>query len=172
MTHWQNTYTSCDFLKWLYGMYMCKGSCHHEWQSKSNRCCCILSNRCDPTGLWEFVGSSTYPASTVALITVIHFAYPFSLFLSGARVNAKDNKWLTPLHRAVASCSEVRHVLHIIGTTNRNKQMFSGSLMYCVFRRPSRCCWNTLQTSTHGIKTGRRRCTWPRHIKQCAAPRR
>ncbi|CAG11131.1 unnamed protein product [Tetraodon nigroviridis] len=26
--------------------------------------------------------------------------------LSGARVNAKDNKWLTPLHRAVASCSE------------------------------------------------------------------
>lgn len=25
----------------------------------------------------------------------------------GARVNAKDNKWLTPLHRAVASCSEV-----------------------------------------------------------------
>ncbi|KAK6291225.1 hypothetical protein J4Q44_G00383790 [Coregonus suidteri] len=24
----------------------------------------------------------------------------------GARVNAKDNKWLTPLHRAVASCSE------------------------------------------------------------------
>uniref|UniRef100_A0A4W5M5D5 Uncharacterized protein n=1 Tax=Hucho hucho TaxID=62062 RepID=A0A4W5M5D5_9TELE len=30
------------------------------------------------------------------------------LILSGARVNAKDNKWLTPLHRAVASCSEVR----------------------------------------------------------------
>lgn len=35
-----------------------------------------------------------------------------SIFLShshiqGARVNAKDNKWLTPLHRAVASCSEV-----------------------------------------------------------------
>lgn len=27
--------------------------------------------------------------------------------LLGARVNAKDNKWLTPLHRAVASCSEV-----------------------------------------------------------------
>lgn len=26
---------------------------------------------------------------------------------TGARVNAKDNKWLTPLHRAVASCSEV-----------------------------------------------------------------
>lgn len=25
----------------------------------------------------------------------------------GARVNAKDSKWLTPLHRAVASCSEV-----------------------------------------------------------------
>lgn len=73
--------------------------------------------------------SSTYPASTVTLITVIHFAYSFSLFLSGARVNAKDNKWLTPLHRAVASCSEVRHVLHVVGTTNINKQMFSGSLM-------------------------------------------
>lgn len=29
------------------------------------------------------------------------------LSLVGARVNAKDNKWLTPLHRAVASCSEV-----------------------------------------------------------------
>lgn len=72
------------------------------------------------------MGSFTYPASTVTLITVIHFAYPFSLFLSGARVNAKDNKWLTPLHRAVASCSEVRHVL---GTTNINKLMFSGSLM-------------------------------------------
>uniref|UniRef100_A0A7N6B735 Ankyrin repeat domain 28b n=1 Tax=Anabas testudineus TaxID=64144 RepID=A0A7N6B735_ANATE len=28
------------------------------------------------------------------------------LLLVGARVNAKDNKWLTPLHRAVASCSE------------------------------------------------------------------
>ncbi len=27
--------------------------------------------------------------------------------IQGARVNAKDNKWLTPLHRAVASCSEV-----------------------------------------------------------------
>lgn len=29
------------------------------------------------------------------------------LLFVGARVNAKDNKWLTPLHRAVASCSEV-----------------------------------------------------------------
>ena len=29
----------------------------------------------------------------------------------GARVNAKDNKWLTPLHRAVASCSEVHAAL-------------------------------------------------------------
>lgn len=29
--------------------------------------------------------------------------------IQGARVNAKDNKWLTPLHRAVASCSEVMH---------------------------------------------------------------
>lgn len=28
-------------------------------------------------------------------------------FVTGARVNAKDSKWLTPLHRAVASCSEV-----------------------------------------------------------------
>eukprot|EP00064_Thunnus_orientalis_P008259 superscaffoldBa00000973_g8282 len=28
------------------------------------------------------------------------------LILSGARVNAKDNMWLTPLHRAVASRSE------------------------------------------------------------------
>lgn len=31
-----------------------------------------------------------------------------SVCVPGARVNAKDNKWLTPLHRAVASCSEVR----------------------------------------------------------------
>lgn len=30
----------------------------------------------------------------------------------GARVNAKDNKWLTPLHRAVASCSEVLQSYH------------------------------------------------------------
>ncbi|XP_055772330.1 serine/threonine-protein phosphatase 6 regulatory ankyrin repeat subunit A-like [Salvelinus fontinalis] len=29
-----------------------------------------------------------------------------SLSVPGARVNAKDNKWLTSLHRAVASCSE------------------------------------------------------------------
>ncbi|CAG14608.1 unnamed protein product, partial [Tetraodon nigroviridis] len=29
------------------------------------------------------------------------------LILSGARVNAKDSMWLTPLHRAVASRSEV-----------------------------------------------------------------
>lgn len=27
--------------------------------------------------------------------------------VAGARVNAKDNMWLTPLHRAVASRSEV-----------------------------------------------------------------
>lgn len=31
----------------------------------------------------------------------------FFLLVAGARVNAKDSKWLTPLHRAVASCSEV-----------------------------------------------------------------
>lgn len=31
----------------------------------------------------------------------------FSLSSPGARVNAKDNMWLTPLHRAVASRSEV-----------------------------------------------------------------
>lgn len=30
-----------------------------------------------------------------------------TLFSVGARVNAKDNMWLTPLHRAVASRSEV-----------------------------------------------------------------
>nr|DBA20136.1 TPA: hypothetical protein GDO54_015861 [Pyxicephalus adspersus] len=35
------------------------------------------------------------------------------LILSGARVNAKDNMWLTPLHRAVASRSEVSVILHI-----------------------------------------------------------
>lgn len=35
------------------------------------------------------------------LILFLHF------FVTGARVNAKDSKWLTPLHRAVASCSEV-----------------------------------------------------------------
>uniref|UniRef100_A0A8D0D5R9 Ankyrin repeat domain 44 n=1 Tax=Sander lucioperca TaxID=283035 RepID=A0A8D0D5R9_SANLU len=33
------------------------------------------------------------------------------LILSGARVNAKDNMWLTPLHRAVASRSEAVRVL-------------------------------------------------------------
>ena len=31
-----------------------------------------------------------------------------ALILSGARVNAKDSKWLTPLHRACCSSSEVR----------------------------------------------------------------
>uniref|UniRef100_A0A7N6BZX6 Ankyrin repeat domain 28b n=1 Tax=Anabas testudineus TaxID=64144 RepID=A0A7N6BZX6_ANATE len=33
------------------------------------------------------------------------------VFIQGARVNAKDNKWLTPLHRAVASCSEMVKLL-------------------------------------------------------------
>lgn len=31
---------------------------------------------------------------------------------AGARVNAKDNMWLTPLHRAVASRSEVKTHTH------------------------------------------------------------
>lgn len=38
-------------------------------------------------------------------ISVVIYIYVF--FVTGARVNAKDSKWLTPLHRAVASCSEV-----------------------------------------------------------------
>ena len=33
------------------------------------------------------------------------------LIMNGARVNTKDNKWLTPLHRACCSKSEVR--LHL-----------------------------------------------------------
>lgn len=41
-----------------------------------------------------------------------------TLFSVGARVNAKDNMWLTPLHRAVASRSEVNthtltHYTHV-----------------------------------------------------------
>lgn len=35
----------------------------------------------------------------------------FLSFDKGARVNAKDNMWLTPLHRAVASRSEVGVIL-------------------------------------------------------------
>lgn len=31
-----------------------------------------------------------------------------ALIVNGARVNAKDNKWLTPLHRACCVNSEVR----------------------------------------------------------------
>lgn len=42
------------------------------------------------------------------------------LLTQGARVNAKDNKWLTPLHRAVASCSEVTHY------TNTHANVTSG----------------------------------------------
>lgn len=39
---------------------------------------------------------------------VVYFcSYIYVFFVTGARVNAKDSKWLTPLHRAVASCSEV-----------------------------------------------------------------
>lgn len=33
---------------------------------------------------------------------------------AGARVNAKDNMWLTPLHRAVASRSEVSDVFQAL----------------------------------------------------------
>lgn len=36
----------------------------------------------------------------------------FGLLSVGARVNAKDNMWLTPLHRAVASRSEVNTHLY------------------------------------------------------------
>lgn len=42
------------------------------------------------------------------LYEIVSLAFqPCLYLLSGARVNAKDSKWLTPLHRAVASCSEV-----------------------------------------------------------------
>lgn len=40
-------------------------------------------------------------------ISVLIYIYIYVFFVTGARVNAKDSKWLTPLHRAVASCSEV-----------------------------------------------------------------
>ena len=33
------------------------------------------------------------------------------LIMNGARVNTKDNKWLTPLHRACCSKSEVKYFI-------------------------------------------------------------
>lgn len=40
-------------------------------------------------------------------IFISHLETHWAFFSAGARVNAKDNMWLTPLHRAVASRSEV-----------------------------------------------------------------
>lgn len=44
-----------------------------------------------------------------------HIKIPLCLSFvrTGARVNAKDNMWLTPLHRAVASRSEVSERTHV-----------------------------------------------------------
>lgn len=44
-----------------------------------------------------------------------HIKIPLCLSFvrAGARVNAKDNMWLTPLHRAVASRSEVSERTHV-----------------------------------------------------------
>lgn len=54
-------------------------------------------------------------------LTSLFLTLSHSLLLTqGARVNAKDNKWLTPLHRAVASCSEVTHY------TNTHANVTSG----------------------------------------------
>lgn len=51
-------------------------------------------------------------------ISVIFLFFPppslGSPFLAGARVNAKDNMWLTPLHRAVASRSEVNMHIYFV----------------------------------------------------------
>ena len=48
------------------------------------------------------------------------------LLLAGARVNSKDSRWLTPLHRACASKSEVRshtrHFLNLIYNTWQDGQ--------------------------------------------------
>lgn len=43
----------------------------------------------------------------------------------GARVNAKDNMWLTPLHRAVASRSEVSAQILLPVTTAGAELKFS-----------------------------------------------
>lgn len=37
-----------------------------------------------------------------------------ALILSGARVNSKDNRWLTPLHRACCSNSEVGCICYTV----------------------------------------------------------
>ena len=37
---------------------------------------------------------------------------------TGARVNTKDSRWLTPLHRAVASKSLVSHLSTLLCTVN------------------------------------------------------
>lgn len=48
----------------------------------------------------------------------------FFSFFQGARVNAKDNKWLTPLHRAVASCSEVTQKCFLLLATDTQLSFF------------------------------------------------
>ncbi len=82
----------------------------------------ILSGKC----IWSIhhnekkIWSSSYLLPLIPGVFKCGFdvlLYCYSCFACdvGARVNAKDNKWLTPLHRAVASCSEVlqpqRHIL-------------------------------------------------------------
>lgn len=64
-------------------------------------------NDSKPTGALVYFKQKMRPQRIVGVNGLIILLK--SLSVSGARVNAKDSKWLTPLHRAVASCSEVRH---------------------------------------------------------------
>jgi len=101
----------------------------------------------------------------------------WNMWSLGARVNAKDNKWLTPLHRAVASCSEVHAAPHnhassfLTTHASRSSHLPTTTHGSVPRRRPSRCFWNTRWTSTPGTRTGRRRCTLPRPTRQSAVPR-
>uniref|UniRef100_A0A671RXH9 Serine/threonine-protein phosphatase 6 regulatory ankyrin repeat subunit A-like n=1 Tax=Sinocyclocheilus anshuiensis TaxID=1608454 RepID=A0A671RXH9_9TELE len=63
------------------------------------------------------------------------------LILSGARVNAKDNKWLTPLHRAVASCSEeaVQVLLKHSADVNARDKNWQTPLHVAVSHKAVRC---------------------------------
>lgn len=128
---------------------------------------------------WWLNGTIVLPLSPLSRLSLslshpsLSFYHCVSVHNSGARVNAKDNKWLTPLHRAVASCSEVSRY-----TTQVHTQMQTNCTHHCssclrvsVCRRQSRCCWNTLLMWMLGIRTGRLHCTWRRLTKRCAVPR-
>lgn len=62
----------------------------------------------------------------------------FCSLSSGARVNAKDNMWLTPLHRAVASRSEVG------GHTRSHALLINTKLLTFVASRG--CCKHSLSS--------------------------